>query len=290
MKYAYFPGCSLHSTAQEYDVSLRAVCSKIKIELVEPKKWLCCGATSAHSLSKLLALSLPYQNFLEIKKTSLNEVVVPCAACFSRFKIAQFEIGDSKEIEKEIEEIIGKKLDNDLKIYHPLEIFSRSDILNIIKKKIKRNLSGLKVACYYGCLLTRPPKIMQFDECEYPQSMDSILENIGVESLDWSYKTECCGAAFSLTETDIVYKLCFEILEEAKAKGAEAISVACPLCQANLDMRQEEIEKKYKKEYRLPIFYFTQLVGLALGLSDKELGLRRHFVKPQDIILKYAGK
>jgi len=290
MNYAYYPGCSLHSTAKEYDISLKVVCNKLGIELVEPKNWFCCGSTPAHALSKLLSICLPYQNFIEIAKLNNEEVIVPCTACFSRFKFAQFELKENTKLKEEVEQIIGQRLVNELKIQHPLRIFSQESILNKIKESMQRDLSKLKIVCYYGCLLTRPPKVTQFDECEYPQSMDRILQLLGIQTLDWSYKTECCGAAFSLTRSDIVRKLCYEILTEAKEIGADAISVACPLCHLNLDSRQKEIENEYGKKFALPVFYFTQLIGIALGYDQKELGLNRHLVSTDEIFDKVKAE
>ncbi len=284
MKYAYFPGCSLRSTAREYDASFRAVCDKLGIELYEPKKWICCGSSFGHAFSKLLMISLPLQNLKLVEMMDLEEVVVPCASCFSRFKSAQSEVKSSPDLLEKVKKIIGKELTVDINVCHPLEIFSRTGILNETPKFIKRDISGLKVACYYGCLLTRPPKVMQFDECEYPQSMDKILQAFGIETIDWAYKTECCGAAFSLTRSDIVRKLSFEILKEAKQLGADAIAAACPLCHANLDMRQEEIEKEYGIEFKMPILYFTQLMGLGFGIPAHKLLLQKHMVSTDRIL------
>ncbi len=286
MKYAYYPGCSLHSTAKEYDTSLRAVCEKVGIELEEVKDWICCGSTPAHSTSKLLSLALPLKNLAEIEKSGFREVIAPCAACFSRFKIAQHEIDSEPQLAAEVEGIIEHKFGDGVKVYHPLEILSGNAELSKLTELVKNALSGLKVVCYYGCLLTRPPKITEFDVCEYPQSMDEILHALGMATLDWSYKTDCCGAGFALTRTDIVLKLSRDILEEAKSVGADAIAVACPMCHANLDIRQEEIEKKYQVTYHLPILYFTQLMGLAFGIPAEKLLLKRHFVDTEDMLEK----
>jgi len=278
MRYAYYPGCSLHSTAKEYDHSLRAVCSKLGIELVEIKNWFCCGSTPAHSVSRLLASALPLGNLAIMQRMDLGEVVVPCPSCFSRFKSALYNVGNEPGLREEIEQVIKGNWSDDIKIYHPLEIFSEESQLGKISSLVKRELADLKVVCYYGCLLTRPPKVAQFDICEYPESMDRILRALGIATLDWSYKTDCCGASFALTRTDIVLKLSHEILEEAKSVGADAIVVACPLCHTNLDTRQEEIEKAYGADYKLPILYFTQLMGISFGLSPRELLLEKHFI------------
>ena len=284
MKYAYYPGCSLHSTAKEYDRSLRVVCEKVGIELEEVKNWICCGSTPAHATSKLLSLALPLKNLAEIEKSGFREVIVPCAACFSRFKIAQHEIDTEPRLAAEVEGIIEHKFRDGVKVYHPLDILSNSAELSTLTELVKNDLSGLKVVCYYGCLLTRPPKVTGFDVCEYPQSMDKILQAVGVSTLDWSYKTDCCGASFALTRTEIVLKLSRDILEGAKSVGADAIAVACPMCHVNLDTRQEEIEQKYQVTYHLPIFYFTQLMGLAFDIPAEKLLLKRHLVDSEELL------
>ncbi len=278
MRYAYYPGCSLHSTAKEYDHSLRAVCSQLDIQLAEINRWFCCGSTPAHSVSSLLALALPLGNLAVMQKMNFTEVVVPCPSCFSRFKSSLHKVENEPGLRQKIEAVIGSTLNNGIKVYHPLEIMSSESQLDRIASLRKQELNGLKMVCYYGCLLTRPPKVTQFDICEHPETMDRILEAAGVTTLDWSYKTDCCGASFALTKTDIVLKLSNEILEAAKAAGADGIAVACPLCHLNLDARQKEIETTYGVDYKLPILYFTQLLGLSFGLSSRELLLRKHFV------------
>jgi len=220
------------------------------------------------------------------EKMEMNEVVAPCAACFARLKVALDETAEDAELGNKISEIVDAPLPKAVKVVHPLEIFGNGvDAAGAVE----RDLSQLKVACYYGCLLTRPPKVMQFDECEYPMSMDNLLRSLGITTLDWSYKTDCCGGAFSLTETDVVLKLTNDILQEAKAVGANAIAVACPLCHANLDTRQAEIEHKYNTQYGLPVFYFTQLMGLAFGIPADELGIGKHFVSADELLPVVAG-
>jgi heterodisulfide reductase subunit B len=278
MRYAYYPGCSLHSIAKEYDHSLRAVCTRLGIELVEIKDWFCCGSTPAHCVSRLLTSALALGNLVLMQKMGLQEVVVPCPSCFSRFKSALYNLRNEPRLREEIEQVVKEGWSDSVKVYHPLQIFSEESQLAKISSLVKRELTGLKVVCYYGCLLTRPPKVTQFDTCEYPESMDRVLRALGITTLDWSYKTDCCGASFALTRTDIVLKLSHDILEGAKSVGAEAIVVACPLCHANLDTRQEEIERTYGTNYNLPILYFTELMGISFGLSPRELLLGKHFV------------
>jgi len=284
MKYAYYPGCSLHSTGSEFDISLKAICPRLGIELEEVKGWICCGSTPAHSVSELLALALPVANLRQVEKMQKDEVVVPCASCFRRLKSGNSETESRPELLEKINGIVGSPYRGTVKVRHPLDVMTGNGMLEQIAQAASADLTHLKVACYYGCLLTRPPKIMQFDQYEYPMTMDTVLRAAGVMTLDWDFKTMCCGAAFSLTETDIVYKLSGDILDEAKAVGANAIAVACPLCHANLDLRQGEIEAKAGKKYGLPIFYFTQLLGLAMGIPGKDLGLGKHLVDPSGLL------
>ena len=189
------------------------------------------------------------------------------------------------ELLKDINEIISYPFKNKVKVLHPLEILSNG-MSTKIKQYVKKDLSGLKVVCYYGCLLTRPPSVMQFDICEYPISMDKILKNAGVDVLDWSYKTSCCGAALSLTKTEIILKLIHNIFENAIEVGADAIAVACPMCHSNLDMRQDESNKLFNTDYNIPILYFTQVLGLAFGLTPEDLSLHTHLVETEGLLRK----
>ncbi len=280
-KLAYYPGCSLHSTGSEYDVSFRAVCAKLGVEIEELKGWICCGTSPAHCTSRLLSLALPYENICLAEQMGASEIVAPCAACFARLKTAVHEVAEDPQIARQVSEAIERPLPKSMKVLNPLEVFAKVEGLS---EAATTALPGLKVACYYGCLLTRPSKVMQFDECEYPMEMDELLRKMGIETLDWSYKTECCGGALAMTRTDVVLKLTRDIFEEAKAVGANAIAVACPLCHVNLDTRQEEVEAEYGVSYGLPIFYFTQLMALALGVPRQELGLEKHFVSAEAVL------
>jgi heterodisulfide reductase subunit B len=284
VKYMYYPGCSLHSTASEYDLSFRKVCKRLGIDVEEVKDWTCCGTTPAHATSRLLSTALPLKVLADAERAGATELLVPCASCVQRLKIAVHEAEGDEGLKRRVDEALGVSYGFSVRILHPLEIFAGEEMLARIEREVRREPGQLRVVCYYGCLLTRPPKVMRFDECEYPMSMDRILRAAGVETLDWCYKTDCCGAALALTRTEIVRKLGFEILNEARAVGAEAVAVACPLCHANLDTRQEEIGREYGTDFRLPVFYFTQLMGLAFGISRHELGLEKHLVSPMELI------
>ena len=284
MRYAYFPGCSLGASASDYDLSLRMVCRALDIELVEVRDWVCCGASSAHATSHLLSIAMPVLNLSHAEADGFDRLIAPCLACQARFKAANKEMQEDPKVREKIHRAFDYRYRGTVRVYHPLEVMMEEGMMERIRSRVRNRLSGLKVACYYGCVLTRPPEVAQFDICEDPQSMDSIVRALGSEPLDWSYKTECCGVSMTLTRSDIVLKLSNDIFREAKEVGADAIAVCCPLCQANLDTRQIQIEDRYRVRYGIPVLYFTQLMGLAFGAFSKELGLEKLITSPEDAL------
>jgi heterodisulfide reductase subunit B len=203
--------------------------------------------------------------------------------------VAQYETENNPGLMEEIEDVIEYKFKGKIEVLHPLEAFSQDEVLEKIKAGVAKDISKLKVVSYYGCLLLRPPKMTQFkDNFEYPVTMDKILMAAGIKTLDWSYKTECCGGSLSITRPDIVCELSDRIFQNAKEVGADMISVPCTFCHLNLDARQEEIEKRFEKEYKIPILYFTQLLALALGVPQSELMLDKHFIASDKVLEKVA--
>jgi len=275
MKIGFYPGCSLTGSSREYNESVVAVAKALDIELVEIKDWNCCGATAAHAMNEELSLSLPARIMALAEEQGLTDVVVPCAACYNRLKVTQHELeDDAKRIR--VVDILKMPYQGSSRIINVLQLLEMYGVENI-KAKITRPFAH-KVACYYGCLLVRPHSILKFDRVEDPQSMDTMIKSIGGTTLDWAFKTECCGAGFSVSRTDLVAKLSGNILKDAVDREAEALIVACPMCQSNLDMRRSAINKTLETPSDIPVIYITQAIGLALGLSAKELGLKRHFV------------
>lgn len=274
MKFSYYPGCSLLGTAKEFDDSTRLVGRKMGVELKDLPDWNCCGASSAHSIDPVLSIALPARN-LKIAESIGHDIVIPCAACFNRMKITDHTLRSDSEMSKRIRKLLGFRYEGAIQIIHVLELFVRFIGIEKIKKEIVKPLADLKVVCYYGCLLVRPRAIMKFDDPEHPMILDRLMSAIGADSLNWSYKTECCGASLSLTRDDIVSHLVAEIVEMAKEAGADAIVVACPLCSQNLEMRQKA---------NLPIFYFTELLGLALGLEDCRAWFDKHLIDVQKLL------
>ena len=287
MSYAFFPGCSMEGTARDYRQSTQAVAKILGFQLPEIPDWICCGSTAAHSTDPLLADALPAKSLLAAANMPANgserKVAVGCAACFSRLKLANMHLAGDPSIRAKIADINGADYDGHVPVVHLLEILARDIGPKAIAAKVRHSLRGLKVVCYYGCLLSRPPQVA-FDNVENPTLMDQLVTACGGEALDWPHKTECCGASCSITETSVVHELGREILGMAKATGADCIVTACPLCQLNLDMRQKDIETKYNENYGLPVLYFTQLLGLALGCSAEELGLASLVVRPRGML------
>jgi len=281
-KYMFFPGCSLESTAQDYQMSTLAVAKSLGMDMEELPDWTCCGSTPAHATDALLAASLPARN-LAIAEKQEADVVVCCAECYGRLAAANHAISVDESLRSEVAQAIGTEYKGSVNVRHFLQVL-RDDIgVAEIKNNVVKSLNGLKVACYYGCLLTRPKELSILADPEDPQLIEQILTAAGAKPVEWPYKTECCGASFSITRTDTVKRLCRDILTMAKESGADCIAVACPLCQSNLDLRQSDIEQT-AGEIGLPVFYFTQLLGRSLGIADSELGIDKLMVDPNKVL------
>lgn len=277
---AYYPGCSLHTTAREFNESTKAVCQALGMELIEPRGWICCGSSAAHRADPDMAVRLPMENLSLIERAGFSEVTMPCAACFNRHKAALFEIRHDPLQQKSIEQAIGISYQDQLQVNTLTQSILKNVGKDEVARRVKRPLNGLSVVCYYGCLLTRPPKVTEAEHPEDPRDMDMLLQAVGVEVKDWSYKTTCCGAAHSLTRPDIVLKLSSALITHARQAGAEAIAVACPLCHTNLDARQFQMDL----DQAMPVFFFTQLMVLALGLPVNQAVLNKNLIDPRPLL------
>jgi heterodisulfide reductase subunit B len=277
---AYYPGCSLESTATEFDGSSRAVCEALEINLIEPHGWVCCGSSAAHRSDPEAALLLPMENLALVEKSGFKEVTMPCAACYSRHKAAQYEIRHDEGHKNTADRAINYNYQDSVQVSTLIETIYNHVGTQKIAEKVQKPLDGLRVVCYYGCLLTRPPQVTGAKHPENPTDMDEVMAALGAEVVDWSYKTCCCGAAHSLTRPDIVVKLSGNLVDHAREAGADVIAVACPLCHMNLDGRQFQMDL----EETMPILYFTQLMALALGLPDKAAALQKNMVDPRPLL------
>ncbi|MCS6906254.1 MAG: heterodisulfide reductase-related iron-sulfur binding cluster [Anaerolineales bacterium] len=277
---AYYPGCSLHSSAKEFDDSARAVCKALGLELVEPEGWVCCGSSAAHRADPETAFKLPMQNLRLFEQSGFSEVTMPCAACYSRHQAARYEMRHSPQRRRAIEEAMEYSFRDSVRITTLLEAISVHAGEREVARRTQRPLKGLRVACYYGCLITRPPHVTGAVHVENPTEMETLLAAGGAEVVDWSYKTTCCGAAHSLTRPQIVRSLSSKLLIEAQKAGADVLAVACPLCHTNLDARQFQMAL----ETPLPVLYFTQLLGIALAIPLSQIGLERNLTDPFSLL------
>lgn len=276
MEYSYYPGCSAHSTGLEFGLSTEATFRHLGLELKEIPDWNCCGASSAHSLNQQLALTLPARN-LALAQQAERDLVIPCAACFSRVKGADHALRTDARKRAEIEAAVGFTYTGKLAIRPLLSVLYEDVGLGRIHDEIRRPLTGLKVVPYYGCLLVRPPQVTEFDDPNDPHVMPDLLRAAGAEVRPWSHATDCCGAGLSLSRSDVVFSLVGRLAERAREAGADALVSACPLCQMNLEMRQSGKEK-------LPAFYFTELLALAFGLPEAEKWWPKHLIDPRPLL------
>ncbi len=283
MKIAYYPGCSLESTGIEYHLSNKAVAKKLGIELWEIPNWNCCGASPAHQADLVLPNALNARNLAIAEEEGLD-VLAPCAACYNRMCAAIETMKNDEEERKKINDIIGRNYRASNRAFNMVEFLYDKVGLDKISENVQKKLSGLKVACYYGCLLVKPPELTKFDNPEYPQTMDEIVNALGATTLEWPYKTECCGGGLAISKTEVILKLSNDIFSYAQAIGADCLVTACPMCQLNLELRQPATEKEYNVKYNMPVFEITELVGLSFGFSAKELGIHKHFVNTKPLL------
>lgn len=285
MKLAYYPGCTLHGTAREYDASTKAVCKAVGIELTEIEDWNCCGALEA-IFDRELSMGLSARNSMLAQRTGLD-LVIPCSICSHNLSRADKAMKTDEVFRAKIEKALGAKY-NGIKIKHLLDVVVNDVGINALARNFKKSLKGVKAVPYYGCLLVRPSEVSRFDNPENPISLDNLIKATGAECLPFTQKTKCCGGNLLMSRQDYAFLLTKKIFDEAKAAGANCIVVTCPMCHMLLDGQQHMIEKAHNTVIDLPVLYFTQLVGLALGLSEKELELDKNMVSPVKLLESIA--
>ena len=275
---AYYPGCSLHGSARELDSSFKATAAALDITLKEIPDWSCCGNTAIHSSDRLLAVALPTNELAKVEQDmQLEAVAVPCAGCFSRFANGNVESQRPEEAAA-VSNVVGRQYHGSVRVDNLVDVYHDEVGLEALKAKVTRPFGELRVACYYGCLLTRPPKVTLAEDPEYPTHMDEVVETLGCQPVEWNYKTDCCGSSLALCEVDVVVDLTQRILRDARECGAQAVVVACPLCQVNLDGYQDRIARAHPGWEHLPVIYLSQLIGRAIEVDKSELGLQKHIV------------
>jgi heterodisulfide reductase subunit B2 len=290
MTLAYYPGCSLHGTSREFDESFRAVATALPIEMREIDDWSCCGASSAHPTNRTLGVALPARNLALAAEQGADEVVAPCAACFNRLSAARYELDRDAELAARMPGILGCEFANDVAVRNVVDVLLRQAprIEELAAAQLTPNpLSQMKLAAYYGCLLVRPAEVTGFDDSEAPVSMETVISACGATPVKWNMAVECCGGAFSISRTSSVVRMSRRIIDDAREHGADAIVVSCPLCHSNLDFRQAAMQLRGAGP--MPILFLTQLVGLAIGVPEAELGLSRHFVDTKPLFLEASA-
>ena len=275
MRFSYFPGCTDHSSSLEYELSTHEVFKTLGAELVEIEDWNCCGAAATHSLNRLLSLCLPARNISKAQSAQAGPLVIPCAGCFSSLKRTEDVLKNNEAERKEIEEIVGFTYQPTLEILALIDVILNRIGLEKVQAKVKKPLKELKAACYYGCALVRHPKITQLDDPENPQYLDRLMKALGAKTVDWSYKTDCCGADLAMTHGKAVKEMVGKIVSMAKEAGAQCIVTSCGLCQMNLEMRQDQ---------GLPILYFTEWMGVAFDVKNQGKWLKKHLISPKGLL------
>jgi heterodisulfide reductase subunit B len=291
MRYAFYPGCAVHSSSKEYGDSCKAISKVLNIELVEIPDWNCCGAIDAiYSYKPLYSLALDARNLSLAEKMGMD-IVTLCSACYYTLSRTNKLLREDSGLKNKVEEALssaGLNYNGSVKVRHFLEVLLSDVGLKKIGEKVKIPLTALSVASYYGCLLVRPVDLTDFDDPEHPTRLDELVETLGASKVEYYGKTRCCGASLGVTDEKVMLELSKTILLNAKNAGANCMITACPLCHFNLDAKQKDIESKFDLKIGLPILHFTQLIGLAFGLEPKELGLHRNCVSPKEILQQYV--
>jgi heterodisulfide reductase subunit B len=291
MDYAYYPGCSLEYTASPYDLSIRAVFEKLGIGLHEIEDWNCCGATMYMSVKKIIGYSISARNLALAQNMGMH-ICAPCSSCYTILrKTNRHIVSDPKQRDKVNQALsaAGLSYTTPVEVRHPLDILVNDFGLANIKKLVNVPLHNLKVAPYYGCQIVRPHGY--FDDVDDPMKMDELINAIGARAVPYPCKVRCCGGMLMTTNEEIALSLNEKLLQAAVENGADLIATACPLCQMNLEAYQEKINSKFNRNFKIPVVYFSHLLGMALGISPKKMGLDKLIIPPSSVetIIQEAG-
>ncbi len=296
MRYLYYPGCSAATTGKAYEKSLLAIFRALSLSMDELEDWNCCGATSYMAIDETKAFALAARNLALAEEQgrssgSGHEIVAPCSACFLVLTKTNQYLRDYPEVRSRIVQALdaaGLTYHGTVTVRHPLDVIVNDIGLERIEKRVTRRLKGMKVACYYGCQMVRPFKT--FDHAFYPTSMDRLVKALGADPVDWPLKTRCCGGTLTGTIPEAGLRLNRLLIKDAVKRKADMILTCCPLCQFNLECYQDQIAREYQEKIHCPILYFTQLIGMAFGLGDDELGMSLLFQPPTRFLGKQKGE
>jgi heterodisulfide reductase subunit B len=272
-------------TSIEYEVSTRAICKALGVELVDIPDWSCCGSTPAHTVDHVLSSALAGRTLQQAEALDTQGVITPCPSCLTNLKHASHKM-HNPAFKEQVNELLDEPITKDTPVKSVLQVIFEDIGPAELKKHVVKPLKGLRLAPYYGCIMNRPPEVMEFDDHENPIAMDELMKALGADVAPFPLKVECCGASYGTARKDIVMKLSGKLLDAAADVEANAVVAACPLCQMNLDLRQGQINSANRTRHELPVFYYTQLIGLALGLDEHKLGLDKLTVKPEIALRK----
>lgn len=278
MEVAYYPGCSLHQSSQFYDHQVKRIFTELGIKLNEIDDWSCCGATSAGKFDDFLAVALPARNLGIAEKAGFKEMVIPCSGCYSSLLMSQTRLRSNEKLLGEINKELSQTVENNIKLLTILEVLLEAQSKGRFDSKIKNPLKGLKPASYYGCMTRFAYDVPVSDNIENPQGMETILKTLGAETMDWSYKTACCGASAAINDPQTALNLMGKIMKNATDAGFNCFVTTCPMCQLNLDAYQEQFCNKFGIYERLPVYFITELIGVAMGIPMEELNAHHHFI------------
>lgn len=286
--YNYYPGCSCsEGTGVAYGLSAEAVGKALDMELIELEDWNCCGSTPYGSLDELESISIATRNLALAEERGLD-IVTPCSSCYITLSKANSYLKEYPHLRSQVGEALAaadRKYNGGIRVRHLVEVLSNDITPESIGSKVRRSLQGLKVAPYYGCQLVRPS--YGFDKPENPSSLDRLVESLGAEAVPYPLKDRCCGGSLIISEVDLALGLIRRLLDNARDNGAQCLVAACPLCQTNLDVYQSKVNSKFKTNFDLPVLFVTQLIGIALGLERKSLGLEKNVVSPMKVLAPY---
>ncbi len=286
-KYVYYPGCTLYTKAKNLDSCARKAAVRVGFELEEMPSWVCCGAIYNTSSDDFAGRVGATRNIVRASQLG-DKLVTLCAACYNVLKRAKVRLDQPEnEVErKRMLDFIDEPLEQDVSVVHYLDVLKNDIGWDAIREKVVKPLEGLKVASYYGCLMVRPPEVLDFDDPENPQVMDELMRTLGAEPVEFDFKAECCGGYLVVNRKEVAKQSSKRILDNAKSWGAEAIVTTCPLCQYNLERGSEGPRGPGSKGADIPVFYFTQLLGLAVGLEKDELGFDCNALDPVPFLEK----
>lgn len=289
--YTYFPGCSSSDGgAMAYGWSTQAVAKALDVELIELDDWNCCGSTPYTSVDELASYCISARNLALAEKRGLD-LVTPCSSCYVILNRTNHSLKEYPKLKAKVTEALaagGMEYQGKVTVRHILDVFANDIGTQAIASKVKRNFKGLKVAPYYGCQVVRPGP--SFDSPEYPESLDRLIESLGAEAVSFPLKARCCGGSLIISEEDLAVGLMHKLLDNAASNGAECIATVCPLCQTNLEVYQNRVNKKFKTDFNIPVLFFTQLMGIALGIEDRALGLQKSIIPAEPVLAKYLTR